>query len=36
MPFHCFETIEATLLTPLLSSGRAPIIEGGDIDQSIG
>ncbi|WP_034490767.1 cupin domain-containing protein [Afifella pfennigii] len=28
MPFHRFESIESKLLTPHLSSGRAPIIEG--------
>lgn len=28
MPFHRFEAIESKLLTPHLSSGRAPIIEG--------
>lgn len=28
MPFHRFETIEPTVLTPHLSTGRAPVIEG--------
>lgn len=28
MPFHRFEAIESKVLTPHLSSGRAPIIEG--------
>ncbi|MBI2317450.1 MAG: hypothetical protein HYU75_10710, partial [Betaproteobacteria bacterium] len=29
MPFHRFEDFESSFLTPHLSTGKAPVIEGG-------